>query len=234
MTDDDDRFTCHWRGCPGSKQTSPSTLYAHLTTHFTPDLATCAWGTCASPFSSRHVLTHIPPLQKIRIPETITLHPSVPDYLAASPRPTQRPPAPLPRSVKLAFEGKKTALDPTSNPTGPPFLAALILRNLARSLRAEIAIDSPEDKADPDLAEVKGARKRQLVEERYGLPIPESVLREEEEEERNLSKDEEEGLTREQRERAVEGFRRVEDLVLGVMESNMVGLGRLLSMTVGW
>lgn len=77
-------------------------------------------------------------------------------------------------------------------------------------------------------------KKKHLVEERYGLPIPESVLREEEEEERNLSKDEEEGLTKEQRERAVEGFRRVEGRVLGVMEDNMVGLGAFLSLAVGW
>ena len=125
-------------------------------------------------------------------------------------------------------------MDAHNNPTGPSFLAALILRNLSRALRSEIVLDGPEDQADAEAMEVKGQKKKALVEERYGLPIPESVLREEEEEERNLMVHDEEGLTRDQRERAVEGFRRVEGVILGVMESNMVGLGGYLSLAVGW
>jgi chromatin structure-remodeling complex subunit RSC9 len=102
-----------------------------------------------------------------------------------------------------------TPVDGHRQPRGAPFLAALLLRNLARTLRNEL-VDAGEDavtlaenaeRAERAAAEGHGAegdgsaavavnstgreeKKRHLQAERYGLPIPDTVLREEEEEER--------------------------------------------------
>lgn len=82
--------------------------------------------------------------------------------------------------------------------------------------------------------EEAGAKRKHLVEERYGLPIPESVLREEEEEERNATVEEEEGMNLKERLRAQRAFESVEEGLLKVMEENMSGLGMYLGETVGW
>lgn len=195
---------------------------------------TCCWASCSARFNYNHLLTHIPTsTTSISIPETITLHPSVPDYLASSPRPTALPPAPLPRSVKLSFTGQITPSDPRRQPTGAPFLTALILRNLAKALRTEIALKTPVGEPGANGGSI-GDKKKHLLEERYGLPIPEYVLKEEEEEERNLVDASEEGLTDGERERAVGAFESVEERILEVMEKNMAGLGSFLSTSVGW
>ena len=230
IADDDDRFACRWRDCTGSKHASPASLLNHVTTHLLPPPTFCGWGSCPSLFSTTHVLTHIPSLKRPTIPEHITLHPSLPANMAHSPRPTTLPPAPLPRSVKLAFTAARTDTDAQQKPAGPAFLTALILRHLARSLRLEIVVDAPETIN----REEAGAKRKHLVEERYGLPIPESVLREEEEEERIASKDEEEGMSLKQRSRAQRAFESVEEGLLNVMEENMSGLGTYLGETVGW
>jgi chromatin structure-remodeling complex subunit RSC9 len=77
-------------------------------------------------------------------------------------------------------------------------------------------------------------KKKQLQEERYGLPIPDSVLLEEEEEARNLVKASEDVMTFGQRERAMSAFQCVEERVLDVLETNMGGLGSYLTLVVGW
>jgi chromatin structure-remodeling complex subunit RSC9 len=121
-----------------------------------------------------------------------------------------------------------TPADGRRQPTGPPFLAALLLRNLAKTLRSEIALDAPVSEAGMD------EKKKQLQEERYGLPIPDSVLLEEEEEARNLVKASEDVMTFGQRERAMSAFQCVEERVLDVLETNMGGLGSYLTLVVGW
>lgn len=234
MTDDDERFSCQWSGCPGSRHNTPTELLNHLLLHTqSAPPPTCCWASCSAHFNYNHLLTHIPPSIKPSIPETITLHPNVPDYHVASPRLTALPPAPLPRSVKLSFTGQITPSDPRRQPTGAPFLTALVLRNLAKTLRTEIALSTPLGEPGSNGGDV-GEKKKHLLEERYGLPIPDHVLKEEEEEERSLAKSSEEGLTDGQRERAVGAFEGVEGRVLEVMERNMAGLGTFLSTSVGW
>ena len=90
----------------------------------------------------------------------------------------------------------------------------------------------PEEKAQE--AQIGQQKKKHLLEERYGLPIPDSVLKEEEEEERNVEKDDKDLMSAKQIQRAVLAFQQVEDKVLEVMENNMAGLAIYLGTAVGW
>jgi chromatin structure-remodeling complex subunit RSC9 len=244
VADDDNAFPCQWQGCLANfSGKSPADLYSHvLGSHIRLEQPppTCAWASCRLPFDPTrledHVATHLPTSPPIPVPDTLTVHPSVPDHLALHGSPLHHPPAPLPRSVKLSFTGQVTPCDSRRQPTGPSFLTALVLRNLSRSLRTEISLAAPvSEDGEAGAGGWNGAeKKKHLLEERYGLPIPDSVLREEEEEERNAEKDEEDLMSPVQRDRAVLAFQQVEDKVLEVMESNMVGLAAYLSSAVGW
>lgn len=76
-------------------------------------------------------------------------------------------------------------------------------------------------------------KRKQLQEERFGLPIPDSVLKEEEEEER-LEGDVPEGALSEiERERARAAFEGLEGRVMEVVERNMSGIGQYLGDAFG-
>ncbi len=107
-----------------------------------------------------------------------------------------------------------------------------MIRNLARSLRSETITSLP---ADHGLSsEAKQEKKRLLQEERFGLPVPDSVLKEEEEEEKENSADREGGLTALEGERARGAFESVEGRVVEVVERNMSGVGQYLGDAFGW
>ena len=74
------------------------------------------------------------------------------------------------------------------------------------------------------------------MEERFGLPIPESVLREEEEEERAVRGDAkgDDGLDEKRRERARRAFEVLEGRLSEVIQDNMSGLGQYLVDALGW
>jgi chromatin structure-remodeling complex subunit RSC9 len=121
---------------------------------------------------------------------------------------------------------------------GVAFLAALLFRNLARALRSEISQALPAGAEQGSTDQYKAMKRKHLMEERFGLPIPETVLKEEEEEERDARRignsDEGETLSREERERARLAFEAVEERVMGVIEINMAGLGQYLSEAFGF
>ena len=228
MAEDDDRFYCSWRQCPGPKFASPAKLFSHVESeHLSPTAPDqCQWASCSKPFSVSHVLTHIPSTEYTAVPEHITIHPSLPDRYGYSAKLSDFPPAPLPRSMKLAYTGHITPSDERlRTPVGPSFLAALVLRNLSRALRAEIALAAPEERSE---------KKKHLLEERFGLPIPDSVLKEEEEEARDAEKEIEETMSSTEQNRAVGGFQSVEGRLLDIMEANLAGLGEFLTGAVGW
>jgi len=108
----------------------------------------------------------------------------------------------------------------------------LIIRNLARTLRSEINTSLPPDHGLS--IEAKREKRRHLQEERFGLPIPDSVLKEEEEEEKESRGDQEGGLTAVQRERARGAFQSVEGRVVDAVERNMSGIGQYLGDAFGW
>ena len=226
--EEDDRFVCLWRGCrPTTVPTSPTSLFNHvLSAHLTPMPTTCGWAQCHhSPCTTSHVLTHTPVLQRPPVPEWVTSHPTLsPSEAAESLHDvTHRPVPPLSKATRLLVNGHVTPVDAKNSPTGIPFLAALVIRNLARVLRVEMALAAPERQE---------AKRRHLMEERFGLPIPPSVMKEEEEEEK--AGQEEEGLTTDERERARRGFESVEDGIGRVVEDNMCGVGQYLSEAWGW
>ncbi|WVF72352.1 hypothetical protein IAT40_007167 [Kwoniella sp. CBS 6097] len=239
-SDDEERFLCHWKDCPRrSGSSNPMQLLNHVqSTHLSgpaPPIR-CSWGNCShTPFTVSHLLTHFPGSKPIPVPELVSSHPSVPDWTLSQPIITHRPAPLLPAGYKLRMTGQATMVDKNKNPAGSSFLAALIIRNLARILRNEINL------ATVDLEQEKEDKKKHLLEERFGLPIPENILKEEEEEERATggagaaySKDDEGGLKTEERERAVDAFRDNEVRILEVIETNMSGLGQYLSEAVGW
>ena len=236
--DGEERFSCLWRDCPTTNERFSDTaqLLAHVqSTHLTPTPVQCHWGICRhTPFTLSHLLTHLPLVKQPPIPEMITVHPGLSETSLNQPRITSRPIAPLPISFKLSFSGQKTALDDNRHPTGTAFLVALLIRNLSRALRNEIA---SSDTAPGEMEQgQKEEKKKHLLEERFGLPIPESVLREEEEEEKEArgGREVDEGMNGQERERARMAFMVVETRVLEVMEKNMGGLGQYLGEAVGW
>ncbi|WWD15672.1 hypothetical protein CI109_100094 [Kwoniella shandongensis] len=237
-SDDEDRFTCLWRGCQlpsGCK--NPQQLFSHIqSAHLSSPQQplTCNWARCNhSPFTISHLLTHLPLEVPPRVPELVISDTSVPESSLAQPLITKRPPPPLPKSIPLYILGKVTAIDHRRNPTGVPFLAALTIRNLARNLRTEINLAIPDEGREK--AEEK---KKHLLEERFGLPIPDNVLKEEEEEEANAARNgvdvEQGGLGEKERERAREAFVGMENRLGEVVEKNMSGLGAYLSEAFGW
>lgn len=75
------------------------------------------------------------------------------------------------------------------------------------------------------------------MEERFGLPIPDTVLKEEEEEEKaagGTAGDEELNMTRVERGRARRAFESVEERIVAVIEGNMAGLGQYLGEAFGF
>lgn len=135
---------------------------------------------------------------------------------------------------KLVFRGNLTSIDSNGRPVGCSFLAALLIRNTAKVLKSEISRYAEDLEQEEDLAR----RRKKGEEERYGLPIPASVLKEEEEEEaaaRRVSRQSEDvDLTRKQVERAREAFESVEVKIGEVVSDNMGGLGQYLSEAFGW
>ncbi|WVR04961.1 hypothetical protein IAU60_001973 [Kwoniella sp. DSM 27419] len=235
QTDDEDRFNCCWRDCPvRSSFASPAHLVAHVeSSHMsTGQPVQCAWGNCSvSPFTHSHLLTHIPPTAAQPVPETVMSYPSVPEWTLGRPVITDRPLPPLPKSYKLQFSGVATPLDARRHPTGTAFLAALVVRNLARVLKNEINL------ASIDLEQAKEEKKKHLSEERFGLPIPENILREEEEEERATSgnaNQDDDALGEAERGLAEDAFRLHEGRIMEVMEKNLSGLGQYLGEALGW
>ncbi|OCF35342.1 hypothetical protein I317_07197 [Kwoniella heveanensis CBS 569] len=236
-SDDEERFLCQWKGCPHRSGSSNSTqLFNHVQlTHLsgpTPPIQ-CSWGNCTHmPFTLSHLLTHLPGSKPVPVPEVVSAHPSVPDWTLSRPIITHRPAPLLPAGYKLKITGQATSVDMRRNPAGASFLAALIIRNLARILRNEINL------ASVDLEQEKEDKKKHLLEERFGLPIPDNILKEEEEEERATGgaahKEDDGGLGKEERERAIDAFRDNEIRLLEVIETNMSGLGQYLSEAVGW
>ncbi|ORX39617.1 hypothetical protein BD324DRAFT_576411 [Kockovaella imperatae] len=243
-SEDEDRYLCLWKDCDAPPNaTTTSDLLTHIQTNHisaTSPPTACCWSTCThSPFSLSHLLTHLPSSSTDsappRMPETITVPQSMPEHLYNYSRITAFPPPPLGPSHKLHFERVITHTDPQRHtPTGTTFLAALVIRNLAKCLRTEIQSSLPM--TDQGLAE----RKKHLMEERFGLPIPETVLREEEEEERaargggaeRIGNDM--GLNQRQRERARLAFGAVEERLGDVIQENMSGLGQYLVDALGW
>ncbi|KAK4688428.1 chromatin structure-remodeling complex subunit RSC9, partial [Tremellales sp. Uapishka_1] len=228
-SDEEDRFTCLWKSCTTpTGATSPSSLLTHIqTAHLTPLPTTCSWAKCTrTPFTLSHLLTHLPLTHRRAVPDTITVHPSLSDSALLGPVITTRPPAPLSSTLKLSRTGLITPLDARNLPTGVSFLSALLIRNLARTLRVEIAGSVPVD------AEQKEEKKKHLDEDRFGLPIPDSVLKEEEEEEQSLKV--EVGMTQDERERAKWGFQGLEADVVEIIENDLAGLGQYLGEAFGW
>lgn len=135
--------------------------------------------------------------------------------------------------------GSVTPTDNRRHPIGVAYLTSLLLRNLARTLRADLTSAIPPDAGLTQ--EAKNERKKHLQEERFGLPIPDTVLREEEEEEDATAKQSGSNgvdvigeMNREQRERARLAFDQVEPRVLEVVEGNMSGLSHYLGECFGF
>jgi chromatin structure-remodeling complex subunit RSC9 len=85
--------------------------------------------------------------------------------------------------------------------------------------------------------EAKAERKRHLQEERFGLPIPDTVLREEEEEENQAGSTPGEvvgGISAEELQRARLAFESVEPRILEIIEGNMSGLSQYLGECAGF
>ncbi|WVW83464.1 hypothetical protein I302_105485 [Kwoniella bestiolae CBS 10118] len=237
--DDQERFTCLWQNCPSPHTpTDPASLFSHIqATHLSTPQITCQWATCThSPFTTSHLLTHLPNLHPIQVPEVITSHASTPEQSLSQSIITDRAIPPLAKPFKLHFLGQTTPIDSQKrHPVGTAFLTSLIIRNLSKSLRSELSL------IDGDLLkEKREEKKKHLLEERFGLPIPENVLREEEAEEqenlRNTQQDieEDDEYTRERLEKARNGFISVQETLQSVVECNISGLGGYLGDSLGW
>lgn len=115
---------------------------------------------------------------------------------------------------------------------GVAFLAALLIRNLAKTLKGEIAT------VRPVVVEMDEADKKKLRDQKFGLPIPDIVLQEEEEEERAAQGQEmdmgEERLSDEERERARLAFESCEERLGEILADNLSGLGQYLGEAWGW
>ena len=233
-SDEEDRFACLWRDCPQSRTSNgPASLAGHVQHHIDSHPTTCAWSTCQNtPFTASHLFTHLPTLKMPQIPETITAHPS--DASSSIPQQiTSRTVAPLPKTFRMGFMGQVTPthLSPTTNarhPIGVAFLSALVIRNLARALKSELAA------VRRDLDDEKAAKKRRLDEQRFGLPIPDKILKEEEEEEAKGEKASQSGMSEEAMMRAKSAFEGVEERIAEVVGVNVVGLGQYLGDAFGW
>jgi chromatin structure-remodeling complex subunit RSC9 len=232
--EDEDRYTCLWHGCTSrGGNTSTAQLLSHIQSTHLGFVQRCHWATCRqSPVTLSHVLTHLPLSHRPPVPDQVSSDSRATEGYLSSKKITQRPIPPLPRSFKLHFTGQVTPADKDRNPTGVAFLSALVIRNLARTLRGEIASALP---ADHGLSkEEKEEKRRHLQEEQFGLPIPDSILKEEEEEEKTAAGEMEGGLSWEEREKAKLAFEAVEDRVVGVIQGNFSGVGQYLGEAFGW
>jgi chromatin structure-remodeling complex subunit RSC9 len=165
----------------------------------------------------------------------VTIHPS--STLSDDPfrNILQRPPPPLSRHYKLNFTASITATDSRHHPIGVTYLVSLLLRNIARTLRSDLTSALP---ADAGLTqEAKAERKKHLQADRFGLPIPDNVLKEEEEEEKEAGSAPGEivaGISSIELERARLAFESMESRILEVIEGNMSGLSQYLGECAGF
>ncbi|WVO16992.1 hypothetical protein L204_104678 [Cryptococcus depauperatus] len=237
-SDEEERFLCLWHECQrrqGAKNAAQ--LVEHVQSdHLTSSVhLQCQWARCNhSPCSLSHLLTHLP-LEKPTIipPDMVISHPALPNTHLNSQIITNRLPPPLP-TPKLSFQGRFTPQDARRHPTGTALLAALVIRNLARTLRAEIAL-AVSFQTPAETEDQVQSKKKHLLGERYGLPIPESVLKEEEKEQQaQIIETSQEGLAEKEREGAKVAFENVEERLLRVVSENVSGIGRYLGDAVGW
>lgn len=231
-----DRFVCVWRGCtsPTGYQ-NPGELLNHVEKqHLAIPVPSCAWGHCNhSPFTLTHLFTHLPLVTPPDLPESLPLSVSLPPDALFRPIQTQRTPALLPQTEFIRLVGKATPTDTQRIPTGTAFLSALVIRGLARNLRTEIMAGRPA--VEVGLSdEQRRAKKKHLAEDRFGLPIPASVLREEEEEEDAARGDAESAMGADERDRARGAFSSIEAKLLEVVNENFTGLGMYLGEAFGW
>ncbi|WWC61450.1 uncharacterized protein I303_104034 [Kwoniella dejecticola CBS 10117] len=245
-SDDQERFTCLWQNCPSPHSpTDPKSLLAHIqATHLTtsqPPLR-CQWADCTQmPFTLSHLLTHLPSSHPTPVPEVITSHPSTPDVQISQSSVTSRLVPPLARPFKLHFAATTTPTESTQGqgriPVGTALLTCLILRNLAKTLKAELNL------LDVDLIrEKESQKKKNALEERFGLPIPENVLKEEEKEEqdelndklRNQFNQQDEIQNRERLNKARNAFVSAQERLREVVEQNISGLAGYLGESLGW
>ena len=261
---DADRNGCRWEGCQArGPYPSLQPLIEHVRSHLivSPNNPTpptrCHWKGCSSPNGTlSHMLTHLPlprlPGQPIA-PLTILSNLRGSETWIPTASVTRRSAPRLPPAYKIRFEDSYTPVDEHSrSPRGAPFLAALLLRNLARSLRNELDAAAERDAilngddTDMDNAEA-AAEKRKLADARYGLPIPDSVLQEQEDAAMEAIRvslrgdgaqaeggGEVMGMTDEARARARGAFLVVEDKVGEVVMCNRGGLGAYLGDCWGW
>lgn len=240
QVDENQRFDCHWNDCTNaSNHPDAVRLLDHVRSAHLTESTTCAWAACHhSPLTLSHLLTHLPLSNPAYIPDQVTIHPSL--SLADNPfgNIIHQPPPPLSRHYKLHFTGSMTPTDTRRHPIGVAYLTSLLLRNIARTLRSDLTSALP---ADVGLTqEAKAERKRHLQAERFGLPIPDTVLKEEEEEENANAGDGAVGdivpghMTVQEMERARVAFETVEDRVLEVIEGNMSGLSHYLGECFGF
>ncbi|BEJ16177.1 hypothetical protein CspHIS471_0507820 [Cutaneotrichosporon sp. HIS471] len=231
-SDGADRFVCMWRGCTSpSGPSNPGELLAHIqSVHLEPTPATCAWGSCKQAgVTVGHVLTHLPLLNPPNVPDSIAVDPRAPTGVLFSPVITDKLSSYLPASQSLRISGRVTPHDQQRAPSGVAFLAALVIRGLARNLIAEVACARPGEVGLTDAQ--RKEKKRHLAEERFGLPIPDTVLREEEEEEDAARGGEESGtgMGLAEIERARRAFYAVNDRLLEVVSDNVTGLGSYIT-----
>ncbi|WWC85197.1 uncharacterized protein L201_000056 [Kwoniella dendrophila CBS 6074] len=245
--DDQDRFACLWRDCPTPfSPTNPTSLLSHIqSNHLRETHLECQWGNCQyRPFTLSHLLTHLPLVDNgnIHIPEVITSDPWTSSHEAEmklqSKIITNRIIPNLAKPFKLNFLGSITPIDSINkHPIGTSFLTSLILRNLSKSLKHELNLINVDL-----LKEKESEKKKHLLEERFGLPIPDSVLKEEKKEEEesliNLSNGQEEPedvkLIKEQLENAKNAFINIQDKLQVVAENNISGLAIYLGDALGW
>ncbi|WVQ78240.1 hypothetical protein IAT38_000323 [Cryptococcus sp. DSM 104549] len=237
VSDEQERFTCLWEGCQHpTGPSNPSELLTHIQLAHLHYPTACCWARCSNlTCTTAHILTHLPLAQPTTsVPERVLSHPSVHESSITQPIITTRPAPPLPSGMKLNFVARFTPIDARGRPRGVALLAALALRNLARTLRGEIALAAPQ----AETTEEKAEKKKHLLEERYGLPIPDSVLKEEEEEEEAAKEyqgaKEEGAMGDRERERAKEAFEGVEMKIAEIVGDSIVGLGQFLGGTYGW
>jgi chromatin structure-remodeling complex subunit RSC9 len=180
-------YLCRWEGCDSpSGYLSPEALYQHLKEkHVTPITSTadepipCRWSACRFKHATfSHMATHIPPpLDPTKEPtiRRLITHPASSADSINSPFVTYRQPPTLPPDHRLRYSGLLSPLDSHGQPASDAFYAALVLRNLAKSLREDI--ERNED-GQGDLENGRQARKRRKMEQEgaFGLPAPPGLL----------------------------------------------------------
>ncbi|CAK9781521.1 hypothetical protein CC85DRAFT_282658 [Cutaneotrichosporon oleaginosum] len=233
-SDGADRFGCVWRGCTSpTGPSNPGELLAHIqSAHLDPMPPACAWGSCQhAGVTVGHVLTHLPLLEPLDVPQTIAVDARTPTNVLYSPVITDKLSVQLPHTEHIKIQACVTPHDQHRQPSGAAFLAALVIRGLARNLATEIAAARPGEVGLTDAQ--RKEKKRHLAEERFGLPIPDAVLREEEEEEDAARGGDDYGagasMGLAEIERARRAFHAVQDALLDVVNNNVTGIGAYIS-----